>query len=210
MKERFVKVWQGLGARGDPGPEFERLDIKYRDPNRVYHTWDHIAHCLAESDSARMLFVDPDLASLAIFYHDAVYETSAKPGDNEDRSAILAQKVCFEAGLSSDRCSALGRYIRATRHDSIPDDEDCRLIMDIDLAIFGQQAGLFDSYERAIRKEYWFVPLDDYCAHRAAILKDFNDKRPIYLTSFFRERYEGKAHKNLDRSIHLLGDRVLV
>lgn len=197
MKARFAQAWRLLGAQGDPDPEFSRLDRKYSDARRHYHNWGHIDHCLREFDSARYLFKHPDLARFAIFYHDGIYDTSPTTKDNEDNSAIWAQSVCSQAGIPPDLSSVVATLILATKHDVIPEGEDCRLFMDIDLAIFGQRVELFDAYERAVRQEYEGIPPDIYCSRRAKILIGFNDRRPIYLTEFFRNRYEGKAHKNL-------------
>ena len=42
---------------------------------------------------------------------------------------------------------------RVTTHRAEPDDDDGRVILDVDLAILGQPRDAFDAYERAIREE---------------------------------------------------------
>ena len=73
------------------GPEretYERLVAAYSEPHRHYHTMRHVAACLRELDSAADLASDAREVELALWFHDAIYSTTA--GDNEARSAAWA------------------------------------------------------------------------------------------------------------------------
>ncbi len=88
-RERWQRIWQEAGAVGDPGPCCERLITAYSAPDRHYHNLDHISECLGELDAARHLAADPVAVELALWFHDAVYDSRATA--NEERSADLAR-----------------------------------------------------------------------------------------------------------------------
>jgi predicted metal-dependent HD superfamily phosphohydrolase len=85
-----------------------------------------------------------------------------------------------------------------------PGTADGRLLVDIDLSIFGRSGARFDAYERAIRREYDHVPERAFAKGRAAILRGFLDRPAIYLTNHFKRRYEPAARENLRRSVERL------
>ena len=62
----------------------------------------------------------------------------------------------------------------------------------------------FDLYENGIRKEYSFIADDVFAKKRAEILRGFLGRDFIFLTEYFREKYEAPARKNLKRSISRL------
>ena len=62
----------------------------------------------------------------------------------------------------------------------------------------------FDEYEQNIRREYSWVPEDQFRQGRSAILQMFLDRDSIYLTDFFKGKYESQARENLQRSIDAL------
>jgi predicted metal-dependent HD superfamily phosphohydrolase len=94
--------------------------------------------------------------------------------------------------------------IVATKHIAKPEYPDDAVLCDIDLAILGQPEEAFDVYERQIRREYEWVPEAQFRERRKAILQSFLERRTIYSTKFFHQRYEKQARKNLARSISQL------
>jgi pantetheine-phosphate adenylyltransferase len=82
---RFEKLWQDLGARGDPAQAFAELEARYAEPSRAYHTLQHVRDCLAALYSARALAADPAAVEAALWFHDAVYD--ARSRDSEDAAA---------------------------------------------------------------------------------------------------------------------------
>lgn len=71
--------------------------------------------------------------------------------------------------------------------------------MDIDLSILGQAA--FNPYEREIRREYAWVPEEDFVLGRSRVLEAIASRPSIYRTPFFRAKYESAARPNLTRPI---------
>lgn len=145
----------------------------------------------------------PDEVEAAIWFHDAIYDPHAS--DNEERSADLADRLLGRAGVPTEYLAEIRRLVLATGHRGARDPQDDAAVMtDIDLAIFGSDPERFDEYERDIRREYAFVPEDQFRRRRAEILESFTARRSVYATPWFTSRYELKARANLGRSIAAL------
>jgi predicted metal-dependent HD superfamily phosphohydrolase len=202
-KARWVHLWTRLEARGSGVPEFERLQAAYVEPTRIYHTAAHIQDCLTAFDRSRHLARQPDSMEAAIWYHDAVYVPGAP--DNEERSALLAETELRNGGVSPDIVLRVGRLIRATTHQTPPEEPDAQLLCDIDLSILGREAAAYDEFERRIRREYARVPETVYRRGRSALLESFLARPAIYATEQFRSQYERPARTNLVRALSRLG-----
>jgi predicted metal-dependent HD superfamily phosphohydrolase len=204
-QERWTKLWQALGARGDPLPWYERLTAAHAEPHRHYHNQQHIAECLAEFDAARHLARDARTIEAAIWFHDAVYNPRAS--DNEEQSANLARSCLDGASVSAELTKKIAEVIMATKTHNASGDSDTALMIDIDLAIFGQNEARFAEYEKQIRREYSWVPKFIYSPKRAEILEGFLKRERIYTTEFFSTKYEANARRNLEWSINNLRKR---
>src|SRR5437660_7778156 len=83
----------------------------YSEPHRHYHNQGHISECLDEFDASRYLARRPLAVELAIWFHDAIYETRA--ADNEEKSADLAKKRISEAGGDGQLCASVAALVMA-------------------------------------------------------------------------------------------------
>jgi predicted metal-dependent HD superfamily phosphohydrolase len=178
---------------------FEDLFARYTAADRRYHDFRHIATCLGLLDAVRLLARHPDSIELAIWFHDAVYDT--RRSDNEQASARLAVDTLAGLGIGPSITQPVGGLIRATRHDATPSDADTGLLVDIDLSILGQPAPVFDEYEAGIRFEYAWVPDSAFRAGRSEVLQSFLDRPRIFYTSHFHDAFESAARQNLARSL---------
>lgn len=194
LKERWRNLFRALQLEGDPDLWFARLADQYRRPRRHYHTLGHIHYGLMEFDRVRDAAREPNLLEFAWWFHDAVYDPMRH--DNEEQSAALATTL-----LPSDQVWSL---ILTTVHKQTPTDPDARLLVDIDLSIFGASEQIYDRYERNIRKEYAFVPEETFRTVRANILERFLGREHIYETQLFRDRLDARARINLARAIRTL------
>ncbi len=86
------------GAKPDAAL-FARLDDAYAGPGRHYHCKTHIAECLSLLDEHRRQAERPYEMIVAIWFHDAVYDTTRF--DNEARSAEWARKFLSRAGADA-------------------------------------------------------------------------------------------------------------
>ncbi|HEY4514613.1 MAG TPA: N-methyl-D-aspartate receptor NMDAR2C subunit [Candidatus Paceibacterota bacterium] len=199
QEQRWTTLWKRLGARGEVNTVYKNLALRYSEPHRAYHTLEHIGHCLDEFEQIRHLATNPDAVELALWYHDAIYDTKAK--DSEERSAVLALEMARDASLPDNFGQSVANLILATKHSDSPTDPDAQLLVDIDLSILGRSEKKFDEYELQVRREYEWVPKNAFVTGRSAILKSFLDRPTIYSTQFFRNKYEAQARRNITRSL---------
>lgn len=193
--ERWNALWQSLGVAA-PVNWFERLKHSYSAPDRHYHNLQHLDECLTEWDAVRNRAQDPDAGELALWFHDAVYDSRAS--DNESRSADWADQCLAEAGL--DRPS-VRNLILATRLHETHLDADAGWMVDVDLSILGREESRFWEYERQIRAEYAWVPAEVFAAKRAEVLRRFLKRERLYATPEFSSRFEAQARQNLTASL---------
>lgn len=198
-EQQWRALWERLGARGDANAVYNDLIARYAEPHRAYHTLKHIKYCLDEFEQVRHLAKNPDAVELALWYHDAIYDTKIK--DSEVRSAALAIKMVKNALLPDALGQSVTNLIMATKHSVAPVDSDAQLIVDIDLSILGQVEEKFDEYEQLVRKEYEWVPEDAFVIGRSVILRSLLDRPNIYTTQFFRDKLEKQARANIKRSL---------
>lgn len=199
LEDRWRALWRAAGAPGDPDPAWHDLKRLWSEPHRAYHGLAHLTHCLDELEPVRSLAQSPIDVELALWFHDAEYDTR-RPG-NEERSSELARSVATTMGRAPESIARIERLILATRHDAVPAPGDESLVVDIDLAILGQPRTRFEEYERGIRHEYAWVPAPVFRMKRAQILRSFLERATIYATPHFRAMYELSARENLRRSL---------
>src|SRR5204862_396307 len=80
---------------------------------RVYHNLDPVAAVLDTVGGLLDLARDPVAVRLAAWFHDAVYDSRA--GDNEERSAALAESRLTGWGVPPPTVAAVRRLILATK-----------------------------------------------------------------------------------------------
>jgi len=198
LADRWSRAWHCLQLP-EPAPsvfqEPQELYDCYSDPARAYHTVDHLAECFTQLDSVWELADNPGAVELALWFHDAIYDTHAS--DNEARSAQWARRVLLGAKAPDGLCQRIDMLILATRHDGTTEDGDACLTVDIDLAILGAAPARFDQYEKQIRQEYAWIDPSAFVDARAKILRRFATQPSIYRTEFFRNRLERQARPNL-------------
>ncbi|WP_009963838.1 HD domain-containing protein [Verrucomicrobium spinosum] len=201
-KARFEKVWTELGLEGAAAPWFDRLMAAYGEIGRAYHNSRHLSGCLAGLDVARHLVTDAPAVEFALWFHDAVYDSRAT--DNEERSADLALECLREAGRGQDDLARkVHDLVMLTKTHHAEPDTDGAVMVDVDLAILGQLWPRFEEYDRAIRREYDWVPAELYAEKRRDVLRKFLQRNFIYRTRLFREKYEAQARSNLARKLAL-------
>lgn len=195
----WARCWSALQARGDGQALRDQLIAAYREPQRHYHTLQHLSECLGLFAAHRDLAADAAEVEIALWFHDAVYQVRA--GDNEDRSADWAAAALNGAGVAPDRVARVRELILATRHAAQPLGQDQTLLTDIDLAILGAPRPRFEDYEAQVRAEYHWVPLWLFRRKRRDILAGFLARPSIYGTPSLRARFETRARDNLARAL---------
>lgn len=170
----------------------------YSEPGRHYHTTEHIAAMLRQSDACAELLQDKTATDLAILYHDIVYDASRK--DNEEASAARAAVELNQLGVNDGQIARVTAWIHATKHHTAEGPiSDLHYLLDFDLGVLGAAPHLYDAYAEGIRKEYSMYPDVMYNPGRKAVLNHFLEMDFIYKTPYFREHREAQARANLLR-----------
>ena len=76
-------------------------------------------------------------------------------------------------------------------------------MLDFDLAILGQDWGIYESYTQNIRKEYKLYPDFLNNPSRKKVLENFLNRKMLFFTEKHQDLFEEKARGNL-REIKLL------
>ena len=117
LHAHWTSTWADC-ALAPPAGLLERLLAAWREPQRHYHTLQHLEECLALFDALREEAHRPAELALALWFHDAVYDVRAH--DNEARSAQWAVQALQAAGLARGSCLRVEALIRATCHGAAP------------------------------------------------------------------------------------------
>ena len=151
-----VDCWAGLIGR-------------WSEPHRRYHGIGHLTAVLLFVEEHTAHAADPDAVRLAVWYHDAIYDPRA--GDNEERSAALAEKELAALGLPAERIGEVGRLVRLTASHAAEDgDRNAELLNDADLLILASPKEAYVAYLNAVREEYAHLSDAEFRAGRAAVL----------------------------------------
>ncbi|MBO1416790.1 hypothetical protein [Streptomyces sp. FH025] len=203
----LLTAWTALlhrhGTTDDPEPYGRELLRRWSEPQRRYHTVEHLHAVLRHVDGLAGHAADPDAVRLAAWFHDAVYRPDRT--ENEERSAALAVRALTAAGLPAERVAEVERLVLLTvTHDPAPGDRNGEVLCDADLAVLGGTPREYAAYAAAVRAEYGFVPEPDFRAGRAAVLRQLLALPALYRTPTARERFTAAARANLTAELETL------
>lgn len=206
MKRRFESLFRNYPGL-DPNfieTEFMNLVGFYSALGRHYHTLEHIKHCLDLADEMHFATKKMHLVRLAIWYHDAIYDTKSK--ENEKKSANLFMRLAELLNMKSEDIDEVVAMIMASDHKGTKEEYplETKLFLDIDIAILGAERNVYAKYDEDIRKEYSWVPEEEYLKGRTQVLASFLNRKPLYLTEQFQSRFEDTAKANLALSLQAL------
>ncbi|MFB8209720.1 hypothetical protein [Streptomyces sp. NPDC056010] len=197
-----------VAARGsadgpDPLPYADNLLARWAEPQRKYHTTAHLAAVLDRIDTLAGHAADADAVRLAAWFHDAVYRPDRS--ENEERSAVLAERALPEAGVPDAVTGEVARLVRLTvTHDPAPGDTDGEVLCDADLAILAAPPKEYGEYAAQVREEYGFVPDEAFREGRAAVLRQLLGLPQLFRTPYGMREWEPKARQNLLTELELL------
>ncbi|WP_067827852.1 HD domain-containing protein [Nocardia inohanensis] len=185
----------------------EDLIHRYQEPHRRYHTVDHLAYMLTVIDDLAADAKDPAAVRYAAFFHDAVYAVDR--GENEERSAQLAETVLPGLGVDAETVAEVARLVRLTAgHHPDPADANGAVLCDADLAVLAADEPIYAAYTAAVRAEYAHVPDEFFRPGRAAVLEGLAAQEHLFRTPAARARYEAAARVNLAAELADLQDPV--
>jgi len=199
----WAAFWQELGAP-DGAPELHRQLVKcWSEKHRHYHTLQHLRECFERFEELRGDAKSPPQIAVALWFHDGFYDPTQC--NNEARSADWARNAALESGIGGPIADKLHAMVMATKHHGMPEDADTRLLVDIDLAIFGADVARFDESNAQVRREYAHVPEAEWLVGRGRVLRQFLERDRLYGTQRFHDMYEERARQNIRRALDRLG-----
>jgi predicted metal-dependent HD superfamily phosphohydrolase len=183
---------------------WQLIERHYSEPQRHYHTLAHVAALLRHADAHRAHLSQVHVVELAIWFHDIIYDP--RSGGNETASAALASAAMQAMQVDSGMASQVEACILATIKHAVTDTavSDLPLFLDFDLAILGAPVDVYQIYREAIRREYAWVPEQDYRAGRAKVLRRFLERPALYFTPWMAARFEAPARDNIQSELLLL------
>lgn len=212
MRDRFFDLWirsaisPEVGRRTVEGV-YDHLLLRYGEPHRFYHGWNHVARCLAQLDLVADRIINRDAVELALWFHDAVYVPGAV--DNEQRSADLFREVA-NGVLHHDFLTKIYSFTMLTRHDAPPCDPDGRYVVDIDLSSLASGWHRFMEDSDRIRKEQCGVCDGQFYPAQARFLQSLLDRSQIFYSEYFHARCERSARENIRRFLEGLRESGLL
>jgi predicted metal-dependent HD superfamily phosphohydrolase len=177
----------------------EELKAVYENPSRTYHNFNHIQGMLDRLEESRHLAEHPHRIELAIWFHDAVYDSKAS--DNEIKSAELwTRKMAL---FLDDEPLEWGRRAILATIDHLPnDDPDIQLLIDLDLAPLGAPYEAFEATTENVYQEYSHLSRHDFHEGRKEFLSKLIGRPRLFGTEFWHSRLEKQARENIGRVIN--------
>lgn len=194
--------WQALMVRVGFSQNlgiYTDLKSRYSETHRKYHNVSHIESVLFELASTKHIAQNYEAIELALWFHDAIYNAFSKT--NEKDSADLAVSFISDNGGSKELQQAVYSLVMATEHNFLPEINDQKLIVDIDLSILGSEENRYARFEDAIRKEYKYVPWFLFKKKRIELLQNFLSRESIYSTDHYVDSLERQAKRNIESAI---------
>jgi predicted metal-dependent HD superfamily phosphohydrolase len=192
--DRLQAIWdETLPAQPEMGA---RVIARYAEPQRRYHTTEHLA--VVQDRITEFASADHDLflVRLAGFYHDAIYDIPFREITNEEASARLSRRDLSRAGLEQEDLNEVARLVRLTAtHVPGSRDPNGELLCDADLAVLGGSPEAYAGYVAQVSEEYAHLPRLEFVRGRFQILRELAG-RDLFFTARGRALNE-RARFNL-------------
>lgn len=180
---------------------FSEIMAHYTNPNRHYHTFDHVADLTAQIGQSSLSLDNKAVLLNVALFHDVIYQAGRR--DNERKSVEFATKWLLKLNMGAKKTEQISKMINATgTHDS--SDRLTQVFLDMDLSILGATAEDYKVYTAQIRKEHRKVPGCLYTMGRKRFLKAMLSRAVIFYTPKYHEAFEKRARKNLQNELNHL------
>ncbi len=196
--QRWLDMMVGLGFASNYQTCEELIKV-YSHQKRHFHNHKHISACLNHLHVVRDQVGDRNSMALAFWFHDAIHHSFKS--DNKRKSADWAKRFMQANGANDTRLRQVEQLIMATCPNAQTVTADSQIFSDINMAILGAKAQLYDIYEIYVRKEYGLIPECIYRQKRKTVLQRFLKRARIYNSDYFHEKLERQAQENLRRTL---------
>lgn len=175
------------------------------DQKRYYHNINHIENCFFYLDEFYKRMNNFSLADkselyISLMYHDCIYVAGSN--DNERLSAWVALTSLSILPIKGRRLGNIYDQIRSTTHSLEKSlSFECDIICDIDLSSLGLPYDFFVKNSENIRKEFMHVDELSFINGRLNFINQILQRKSIYKTEYFKDRFEQMARSNLERHL---------
>ena len=169
----------------------------YSDENRFYHNLNHLKSMLEDLEEFPGEIENVDALKFSVFYHDIVY--NIRRSDNEIQSSLILEEHLKKTRFTDIQICK--DQIVASKKHAPSRDPDTKIFLDLDLAILGKSAEVYENYTKAIRKEFHIYPDVVFYPARKKVLQDFLERPRIYQTEYFFGKHENQARINLQNEL---------
>ena len=196
LKNTFINLIKNYSENDDLINDlWEEIEKYYSNKSRHYHTLSHLENLLFQLTEVKDKIENCNTILFTLFYHDIVY--SAVKSDNEEKSAILAEKRMKQINVSTIEIENCKNQILATKKHLENSDSDTNYFLDADLSVLGQDVEVYTKYFQNVRKEYKIYPNLIYNPGRKKVLNHFLEMERIFKTDYFYQKFENQAKENL-------------
>lgn len=213
LHQRFARLFPNT-SQLDRDPICDALLERWDEEHRYYHDLTHLMSVLKNVEflerQGESMGPFPRAVKLAGWFHDAIYRADPilPPGQDEEDSARLAERVLPELGVPGPEILETARLIRLTfTHDPIEEDPGGKVLCDADLEVLARNSGAYQRYREGVRKDHQKVADDDFAAGRERFLRGMLAQNPIFNTPTGIRRWERAARRNLMAELYPRGGR---
>lgn len=209
-EETFILARSGLLHDVVSADNLLLIKAKYQEAGRHYHNWTHalsvlswVNHvCEKYSEYELRPYTHLDL-QLAALFHDVVYTTQGSPQNETDSVYFLKMMGIPDVDRVCEIIMATAKHGKLERND-VP--LAIALFMDCDIASFGEtrwEVSVWND-ENIVKEFLQKYTLEQIKHGRKAFLKGMLEKKDIFLSRHFSQRFERQARENIKRLIQNL------
>lgn len=213
LTSAFVRSCKGAGATAETAQiEAVGQDLieRWSQPERHFHNLRHLTDVLMRVDELAEETHEPELVRLGAWYHGAVFDSAERAsyagrgGEDEQASAHLARQQLTELGVPAPAVERVaGLVVALRRHTVDPEDFDCAVLCDADLAMLAAEPQRYKSYLQEVRAEYAHLPLESFVRARIKILRKLCERPRLFLSPL-GAAWEEPARQNTAAELHRL------
>ncbi|WP_444995220.1 HD domain-containing protein [Aliikangiella sp. IMCC44359] len=165
----------------------------YTESHRKYHNLNHLEQMFKALEKCP---VNNCIMQWSTWFHDIIYQPGSS--HNEEKSAALAKKIMCTLNIPQNEINQTIHMILATKaHHSNSNDQALLLFLDTDMSILGANKDNYQKYIKAIRIEHQHIPDLIFYPARKRFLNKTLERENIFLTQYFRDKYEDNARGNI-------------
>ena len=143
--------------------------------------------------------------TLALIYHDIIYDSKALAGENEQKSAELAQERLSDLNVDMFTIRLVYQSILATDHSRTAPAGGVvgDIVHDADLFSLAKAWSKFLSDGEKVRQEYPRLSDEEFVLGRKKFMQTLLRRPAIYRTTYAQSKWGKKARDNLHRLVNM-------